>query len=102
MDQASGEGDDVGWVWLKLNGADLMLNTAYERDERPPFPDPAQIPGHGDVALFFGYPDIDVFYRYLTGKGVNVQPPEITKYKFKAISFKDPDGYGICFHWPVK
>ena len=23
------------WVWLRLNGADLMLNTAYEYDKRP-------------------------------------------------------------------
>jgi catechol 2,3-dioxygenase-like lactoylglutathione lyase family enzyme len=28
-------GDDCNWAWLKLNGADLMLNTAYEAEQRP-------------------------------------------------------------------
>ena len=33
-------GDDCNWAWLKLNGAELMLNTAYEADQRPAAPDP--------------------------------------------------------------
>jgi glyoxylase I family protein len=99
--QSSGEGDDVGWAWLVLNGAHLMLNTAYDRDERPSVPDPARIRGHRDVTLYFGYPDIDAFYRYLSGKGVDVGEPVVTKYNFKAIGFKDPDGFHLCFHWPV-
>jgi glyoxylase I family protein len=99
--QSSGEGDDVGWVWLVLNGAHLMLNTAYDVGERPPVPDPARIGGHRDVTLYFGYPDIDAFYRYLLEKGVNVSEPTVTKYNFKAIGFRDPDGFYLCFHWPV-
>jgi glyoxylase I family protein len=100
--QSSGSGDDVGWVWLKLNGADLMLNTAYEKDERPSSPDPARISGHGDVTLYFGYPDLEALYQYLLAKGVSVAKPGITKYQWKAIGFKDPDGYHLCFHWPLK
>jgi glyoxylase I family protein len=35
--------DRFHWVWLRLGGADLMLNTAYESDdERPPVPDHAR------------------------------------------------------------
>ena len=34
-------GDDCNWAWLKLNGAELMLNTAYEADQRPAAPQPA-------------------------------------------------------------
>ena len=36
-------GDDCNWSWLKLNGAELMLNTAYEADQRPPAPDPLRV-----------------------------------------------------------
>ncbi|MGP0018654.1 MAG: VOC family protein [Candidatus Sulfotelmatobacter sp.] len=28
-------GDDCNWAWLKVNGAELMLNTAYEAEQRP-------------------------------------------------------------------
>ena len=31
------------WVLLELNGVQLMLNTAYEADQRPPSPDAARI-----------------------------------------------------------
>jgi glyoxylase I family protein len=27
------------WVWLRRNEIDLMLNTAYEAETRPPVPD---------------------------------------------------------------
>ena len=28
------------WALLQLNGTELMLNTAYDEDQRPPTPDP--------------------------------------------------------------
>jgi len=33
-------GEDFGWALLRLNGVELMLTTAYENDERPPFRTP--------------------------------------------------------------
>jgi glyoxylase I family protein len=30
------------WVLLRLNGTELMLNTAYDEDQRPQAPDPAR------------------------------------------------------------
>jgi len=99
--QSSGEGDDVDWVMLHLNGSYLMLNTAYDRDERPEVPDPVRTLGHADVILFFGYPDIDAFYTYLSGEGLDPQAPSVTKYNYKATSCSDPDGYQLCFHWPL-
>jgi glyoxylase I family protein len=102
VQDSSGEGDDVGWVLLTLNNFILMLNTAYDRDERPSSPDPDRLAGHQDFTLYLGYPDIDAYYEYLSGKGVKVNRPQITQYNWKAIHFFDPDGYPICFHWPVK
>ena len=97
----SGDGDESGWVMLKLGEETLMLNTQYETGDRPPAQNPAHTRGHSDVTIYFGCPDVDAAYKYLRNQGVAVEEPEITGYGFKAVSLKDPDGYGICFHWPV-
>ncbi len=34
----SGNGDDSSWIWMRLNGADLMLNDQYEPGHVPPAP----------------------------------------------------------------
>jgi catechol 2,3-dioxygenase-like lactoylglutathione lyase family enzyme len=47
--EKSGEGDDVDWAWLRHGSAQLMLNTAYEGDHRPPSPDPSRAAGHADT-----------------------------------------------------
>ncbi|HMD18400.1 MAG TPA: VOC family protein [Terriglobales bacterium] len=56
------------WVWLRLNGTDLMLNTAYEYDQRPPSPDPRRVAGHRDTALYFAAPDVDAVYAHLRAR----------------------------------
>jgi uncharacterized glyoxalase superfamily protein PhnB len=67
--------DDVNWAMLRLNGATLMLNTAFEPEYRPPAPDPARIAAHSDTALYFGCPDVDKAYRELRSMGVGVKEP---------------------------
>ena len=46
-------GDHYGWALLRRDGLELMLNTLYEDDKRPPAPDPARAAAHADVSLFF-------------------------------------------------
>ena len=58
-------GEHFDWALLRLNGVELMLNTAYEEDSRPPEPDPARIAGHDDTTIYFGCPDVDAAYSYL-------------------------------------
>ncbi|WP_276371445.1 VOC family protein [Chryseolinea sp. H1M3-3] len=99
--QSSGEGDDVDWVLLELNGIDLMLNTAYEKPNRPSHPDLKRNESHRDTVLYFGCPDTDAAYWFLTEKGLKLQKPAITGYGWKALNITDPDGYGLCFHWPA-
>lgn len=96
------QGDDCDWALLRLNGIELMLNTAYEKQDRPPAPDPLRVAAHSDVSIYFGCPDTDNLYNELTAKGVKVNKPAITGYGFKALSFSDPDGYRLCFHWPAE
>ncbi len=97
----SAPGDDCDWCLLKLNGAELMLNTAYEKDQRPSAPDPARIAAHHDTGLFFGCEDLDAAYQHLRAHGVNLKEPKVAPYGMKQLSFKDPDGYGLCLQWPA-
>lgn len=99
---SSGEGDDVDWVLLKLNDIEFMLNTAYEKPGRPDTPDLIRIAAHTDTSFYFGCPDTDALYAHLQKKGINVNKPVITKYNWKALDVKDPDGYLLCFHWPAE
>ncbi|WP_276503394.1 VOC family protein [Terrimonas pollutisoli] len=102
MQSQPAEGDDCDWVLLRLQGIELMLNTIYEKPDRPAVPDPVRKIGHSDVALYFGCPDIDSLYTHFLSKGLEINKPSITGYGFKAIHFTDPDGYGLCFHWPAE
>jgi len=97
----SQEPEDVNWAMLELNGATLMLNTAYEPQERPSAPDPSRIASHADTSLYFGCPDVDQTYRELCAQGLEVKPPVIAPYGMKQLSVVDPDGYHLCFQWPA-
>jgi glyoxylase I family protein len=98
--QSSGEGDDVDWVLLQLNEITLMLNTAYEKQNRPEAWDLDRWKGHKDVTLYFGCPDVDGTYTQLLQRGIELKKPVITGYGWKALNLSDPDGYRLCFHWP--
>jgi catechol 2,3-dioxygenase-like lactoylglutathione lyase family enzyme len=87
------------WVLLELDGAQLMLNTAYEADARPSAPDRARIASHDDTCIYFGCPDVDAAYTYLRDKGVDLKPPKVAPYGMKQLYLHDPDGYGLCFQW---
>jgi len=91
--------DDFDWGLLQKDGVYLMLNTAYESDERPPQPRPERVGAHDDIGLFFGCRDVDGAYRYLKDKGIEVRPPKVAPYGMKQLYFKDPDGYSICLQW---
>ncbi len=91
--------DDIDWCWLKLNGTELMLNTRYECESRPPVPDPALIAAHDDTCLYIGCPDVDAAYRHLLARGLDIAPPKVAPYGMKQLYLKDPDGFGLCFQW---
>jgi catechol 2,3-dioxygenase-like lactoylglutathione lyase family enzyme len=95
--------DRFHWVLLRLGGAELMLNTAYENDsERPAQRDPARTAAHDDTGLYFSCPDIDAAYRELRAKAVDVQEPVVTGYGMKQLYVRDPDGYALWFQWAAQ
>jgi glyoxylase I family protein len=87
------------WVLLRLNGAELMLNTAYDPGERPPVADLARISAHEDTAIYFGCPDVDGAYAQLREKGIKAREPKVAPYGMKQLYLNDPDGYTLCFQW---
>ncbi len=89
------------WVWLKSGESELMLNTAYEAEDRPPAPDPARTRAHADTALFFGCEDVDAAYAQLRARQIVAREPGVTSYGMKQVYLKDPDGYEICLQQPV-
>lgn len=98
----SGQGDESGWVMLELGDSTIMLNTAYDDGERPEAPDPARAAAHSDTCIYFGCPDPDAAYEYLKGQGVILDSPADAPYGMRQLYLSDPDGYNLCFQWPVK
>jgi glyoxylase I family protein len=90
------------WVWLRLQGVDLMLNTAYDSDERPAALEAQRVAAHEDTCLYFGAPDVDAVYADLVAKGVKASPPAVAPYGMKQVYLHDPDGYQLCFQWSVE
>jgi catechol 2,3-dioxygenase-like lactoylglutathione lyase family enzyme len=95
------EGDQCDWVLLRLHDSELMLNTAYEADERPPAPDPARIGAHRDTSLFFDCADVEAAWVHLRERGLDVAQPVVRDYGMKQLYLYDPDGYEICFQHPA-
>ena len=89
------------WALLRLNGAEIMLNTAYDEGERPDKPEAARAMFHDDTCLYFGCPNVEAAYQHLLSAGLKPNPPSIAHYGMKQLYLKDPDGYGICFQWPA-
>lgn len=100
--QSDRAGDDCDWAMLRLNDEYLMLNTAYESDYRPPASDPRRNAAHNDTSFYFRCEDVDAAYNHLSGRGLEVKPPTITGYGFKAVFVNDPDGYVLCFQRPAE
>lgn len=93
----SGGGDDSSWVWLRLNGCDLMLNDQYEPGSEPREPPAMRTKWHGDTCLYFGCPDVDAAYDFLRSKGMEIDAPIVTSYGMKQLYVRDPDNYNLCF-----
>jgi uncharacterized glyoxalase superfamily protein PhnB len=102
MTDSSTVAPNHNWVWLRLGGADVMLNTAYEYEQRPSAPDPLRIHSHHDTCLYFGAPNVDAVYELLLARGIRVKEPQIAPYGMKQLYLDDPDGFNLCFQWKAE
>jgi catechol 2,3-dioxygenase-like lactoylglutathione lyase family enzyme len=90
--------DKFHWCLLRLRGSELMLNTAYEFDDRRPVrPDPARVAAHQDTCIYFGAADVDAVYEELRAKGLQPDPPKVAPYGMKQLYLRDLDGYMLSF-----
>jgi uncharacterized glyoxalase superfamily protein PhnB len=94
------EGRFPHWVRLRLDGAELMLNTAYDTGERPPTPDRARETGHRDLCFYLACDDVDQTYRALKDRIAGLAAPHDAPYGMRQLYLRDPDGYGLCFQAP--
>jgi catechol 2,3-dioxygenase-like lactoylglutathione lyase family enzyme len=97
----SSPGDDFYWAMLKLGGATLMLNTAYEPNQRPQEPDASRMAAHADTGLYFDCGNADEVYAHLRSAGWAVKEPVTTQYGMRQVYTKDPDGFELCFQHPA-
>jgi len=99
--QSAPPGDDCDWCQLRLGDTELMLNTQYEKNARPPAPDSGRATAHGDISLFFGCSDLDAAYAHFRACGIDLEPPKVRDYGMRQVSLHDPDGYQLCLQWPA-
>ena len=99
--QSAPPGDDCDWCRLRLGDTELMLNTQYEKNARPPAPDSARATAHGDISLYFACRDLDAAYAHFRACGIALQPPHVRDYGMRQVSLHDPDGYQLCLQWPA-
>lgn len=93
----TGDADDVDWCWLRRGTVDLMLNTMFEWDSRPPVPPAERVAAHNDTTLYFGCADPQAAWAYLRVHGVDADPPADQSYGMTQVYARDPDGYNLCF-----
>jgi catechol 2,3-dioxygenase-like lactoylglutathione lyase family enzyme len=98
---SSGPVPRCGWALLRHGDVELMLNTQYEDERRPPIADSARQAHHRDTCIYFGCADPDTAYEHLHDHGTNPRVPVVTSYGWKQVYVKDPDGYVLCFHRPA-
>lgn len=100
--ETTGDADDVDWCWLRRGTVDLMLNTMFEWDSRPPAPPKERVAAHNDTALYFGCADPHAAWEHLKAHGVDVNPPADQAYGMTQVYARDPDGYNLCFQCETK
>jgi glyoxylase I family protein len=91
------EGRFSHWMQLRKSGVELMLNTAYDANERPHARDDARELGHRDVGFYVECDDVDGIHAELKTRGLVCEPPHAQRYGMKSFTVRDPDGYSITF-----
>ena len=72
------EGRFSRFVRLQFGDAELMLNTAYDSNERPERRNASRWAGHADVTLYIDCPDVDAVYAQIVQRGSSAEPPRET------------------------
>jgi glyoxylase I family protein len=88
------EGRFSHFMWLRFGGAEIMLNTQYDSNERPMQPPEKKSKG---AVFYIHCSDVELAYRELTERGLKAERPKMAPYGLRLFTVEDPDGYTIVF-----
>ena len=88
------EGRFSHYMWLKFGGAEIMLHTQYDSNERP-----GERPKKAtrDTVFYIHCSDVEVVYQELTERGFKAERPKKAPYGLTLFNVEDPDGYTVVF-----
>ena len=95
------EGRFSHFVRLGRDQAEIMLNTAYDSNERPPERSEARWAGCQHIQFYIDCNDVAGLYAKVVDSGCSSAAPAKTSYGYLAFSVSDPDGYRLTFHQPA-
>jgi catechol 2,3-dioxygenase-like lactoylglutathione lyase family enzyme len=95
------EGCFSHFVRVGRGKAEIMLNTAYDSNERPPNRSEPRWLGCQHIQYYIDCDDVDGLHAELFGRGCEAETPAKTGYGYIAFSVSDPDGYRLIFHRPA-
>lgn len=95
------EGRFSHFVRLGRGHAEIMLNTAYDSNERPPARSEARWAGCRHIQFYIDCDDVLGLHAEVIGRGSDATAPASTGYGYLAFSVSDPDGYRLIFHQPA-
>lgn len=96
------EGRFSHFMRLARGPVQVMLNTAYDSNERPADRSEPRWAGCRHVALYIDCDDVAALHAEMTARGLKTDPPAIAEYGYLAFTARDPDGYGLIFHQPAE
>jgi catechol 2,3-dioxygenase-like lactoylglutathione lyase family enzyme len=95
------EGRFSHFVLLARGHAEIMLNTAYDSNQRPLERSEPRWAGCRHVQFYIDCDDVLGLHAEVTGRGCDATLPAPTGYGYLAFSVADPDGYRLVFHRPA-
>ena len=94
------EGRFSHFVMLRHGQAGIMLNTAYDSNERPPERSDPRWAACRHIQFYIDCDDVAALYTEIRARGGKSAPPAKTGYGYVGFSLSDPDGYKVIFHQP--
>lgn len=95
------EGRFSHFVRLGRGHAQIMLNTAYDSNERPLERIESRWAGCEHTQFYIDCDDVLGLHAEITGRGHDAAAPAQTGYGYLAFSLSDPDGHRLIFQQPA-
>ena len=83
--------EKILWCRVEFYDAALMLQQIDDSEAV------RQCGRHNGIQLYFITDDVDVVYRQMQARGIDVSPPKLEFYGMKQVFVSDPDGRTLCF-----